>query len=186
MKVRVLGSLVVLAAVVVLSLLSLTTPVVAQNLRVTPLPRDGQLLVSFTLADVFDDDVRAAIRSGLPTTFTYDVELRRGVALWFDRTIAETTVSATVKYDNLTRRYQVTRMLDGRVESPPQVTDNEETVRVLMTEFEKLPLFDTAVLEANAEYYLRVNARTSPRNSWFVWPWRRHRASGRATFTFIQ
>ena len=55
-----------------------------------------------------------------------------------------------------------------------------------MTEFERLPLFDTADLEVNAEYYLRVRARTSPRNAWFIWPWGRHRASGRATFTFIQ
>lgn len=158
----------------------------AQDLRVTPLQRDGRVLVSFRLDDAFDDDVRAAIRSGLPTTFSYEVELRRGVTLWFDRTIASTTVSATVRYDTLTRRYQVTRMLDGRVESTPQVTDSEDTVRNLMVDFDKLPLFETALLEPNVEYYLRVRARTSPRNAWFLWPWGRHKASGRASFTFIQ
>jgi len=167
------------------ALVGLAAPGHAQDLRVTPLLRDGQVLVSFTMAGAFDDDVRAAIRSGLPTTFAYEVEIKRSVSLWFDRTIASTTVSATVRYDTLTRRYQVTRMLDGRVESTPHVTDSEDAVRALMTEFDKLPLFETGVLEANAEYYLQVRARTSPRNAWFIWPWGRHQASSRATFTFV-
>jgi len=186
MRMRLLLSAVTVLAVVLLVMSLQPAPAAAQDLRVTPLPRNGRVLVSFTLTDAFDDDVRAAIRSGLPTTFTYEVSLMRAVSLWFDRTIAESTVSATVRYDNLTRRYQVTRMINGRVESTPQVTDNEDTVRGLMTEFDRLPLFATADLEPNAEYYLRVRAQTSPRNAWFLWPWGRHRASGRATFTFIQ
>jgi len=168
-----------------LALAWLAAPAAAQELRVTPLIREGQVFVSFTMRGGFDNDVWAAIRSGLPTTFSFDVEIRRGRAIWFDRTVASATVSATVRYDNLTRRYQVTRMIDGRVESTPQVTESQDTVRALMTEFDKLPLFSTADLEANEEYYLQVRARTSPRNSWFIWPWGRHKASGRATFTFL-
>lgn len=173
------------SALVGLAVLGLAAPGRAQDLRVTPLLRDGQVLVSFTMAGAFDDDVRAAIRSGLPTTFAYEVEIKRSVTLWFDRTIASATVSATVRYDTLTRRYQVTRTLDGRVEGTPQVTDSEDAVHALMTEFDKLPLFETGGLEANAEYYLQVRVRTSPRNAWFIWPWGRHRASSRAPFTFI-
>lgn len=160
-------------------------PAAAQSIQVTPLQRDGQVLLSFTLVDGFDDEVRAAIHSGLPTSFTYEIELRRGALLWFDRTMALATVTATVKYDNLTRRYQVSRTLDGRLEAEPQVTDSEDLVRILMTVFDKLALFTTADLEANAEYYLQVRARTRPRSTWFLWPWGRHHASGRATFTFI-
>lgn len=162
-----------------------TQPVSAQSIQVTPLQRDGQVLVSFTLVDGFDEEVRAAIRSGLPTSFTYEVELRRSAALWFDRTMASATVTATVKYDNLARRYQASRTIDGRLEAEPQVTESEDLVRTLMTAFDKLALFTTAALEADAEYYLKVSARTSPRSTWFLWPWGRHHASGRATFTFI-
>lgn len=160
-------------------------PVAAQAIQVTPLQRGGQVLVSFTLVDGFDEGVRAAMHSGLPTSFTYEVELRRAAALWVDRTMASATVTATVKYDNLTRRYQVSRTIDGRLEAEPQVTDSEDLVRTLVTVFDKLALFATADLEANAEYYLKVSARTSPRSTWFLWPWGRHSASGRATFTFI-
>jgi hypothetical protein len=160
-------------------------PAGAQAIAVTPLQRDGQVLVSFTMADGYDEDMRAAIQSGLTTSYTYDVELRRAAPLWFDRAIASATVTATVKYDNLTRRYQVTRFVDGRLETTPQMTDRESDVRALMTSFEKLALFTTAELEANAEYYLRVRARASPHVAGFLWPWGRQRASGRATFTFI-
>ena len=160
-------------------------PVWAQSIQVTPLQRDGQVLVSFALSDGFDEDVRAAVRSGLTTTFTYDVELRREASLWFDRTIEEAEVSAAVRYDNLTRRYQVSRMVNGRLEGTPVVTESEDVVRGLMTSFDKLALFTTGRLEANVEYYLRVRARTSPRSAWFIWPFGRHDAVGRAAFTFI-
>ena len=87
-----------------------------------------------------------------------------------DRTIAEATVTATVKYDNLTRRYLVTRSADGRIERADTV-EREEVAREWLTQFDKLPLFSAATLEPNSEYYLRVRAHTTPRNASFVWPW---------------
>ena len=38
--------------------------------------------------DVFTEDVRAAMHSGMRITFIYDVELARSTALWVDRTLA--------------------------------------------------------------------------------------------------
>jgi hypothetical protein len=172
-------------AIGVLVLAAVARPARAQTLQVTPLQREGQVLVSFALTGGFDDDVRAAIRSGLTTTFTYDIDVRQGLALWVDRTLASAEVTASVRYDNLTRRYQVSRSVNGRLETTPQVTDSEDVVRTLMTSFDKLALFSTTTLEANAEYYLRVRVQTSPRSAWFLWPWGRHHATGRATFTFI-
>ncbi len=156
----------------------------AQMVRVTPLARDGRILISFELADAFTDEMREVIRSGLQTTFTYEVELRRAATLWFDRTIVSAQVSASVRYDTLTRRYQVSRMQDGHVEES-HVYENEDDVQRQMTAFERLPLFSTAGLEPNGEYYVRVRARTHPRNTLFFLPWDRDAASGRAQFTFI-
>jgi hypothetical protein len=155
-----------------------------QNVQVTPLARDGRVLVSFRLSDAFNDDIRAAIHSGLTITFVYDVELRRGTSMWLDRTMASATVMATVRYDNLTRRYYVTRRGDGRIERTDTV-DREEVARAWLTSFEKLPLFSSDILERNAEYYLRIRAHTMPRNASFVWPWERGIA-GLAKFTFLQ
>ena len=155
----------------------------APDLHVTPIERDGQVLVSFDLNDGFTADVRDAIQSGLSTSFSYDVELRRGSTL-FDRTVAAVSITATVHFDNLTRRYQMSRTLDGRVEDA-RPTEDQESVRGWMTHFERVPLSTTAALEANVEYYVRIRARTRPHNAWFFWPWS-GTALGLAKFTFIQ
>src|SRR5215204_7302650 len=89
----------------------------AQAIQVTPLVRDGHVYVSFQLSDAFEnEEIRAAIHSGLTITFVYDVELRRTAAAWMDRTIQSSTVSAGVRYDNLARRYHLTLRADGRTE----------------------------------------------------------------------
>ena len=157
----------------------------AADISVMPLARDGQVLVSFELSEGFTAQVRDEIQSGLPTTFAYDVELRRGVSTWFDRTLAAVTITVTVRFDNLTRRYQLSRAVDGRVEDA-RPTEDLDAVRRWMTRFDRVPLSPTAALEANGEYDVRVRAHTRPNNSWFFWPWDRGAALGHARFTNIQ
>jgi hypothetical protein len=156
----------------------------AQSLQVTPLAKDGRVLVSLRMNDVFTEEVRAAMHSGLRITFVYDIELKRSTALWVDRTLATATVTASVEYDILTRRYLATRREDGRIERA-DTFEGEEAARAWLTEFEKLPLFSSAPLEGNSEYYLRVRAHTTPRNATFVWPWEGGIA-GLARFTFLR
>jgi len=168
----------------ILVLLSIVT-VGAQSpdLSVRPIARDGQLFVSFELTDGFSADVRDVIQSGLPTTFSYDVELRRTTSL-FDRTVTSMTIEASVRFDNLTRRYQMSRTIDGRVEDA-RPTEEQDAVRRWLTHFDSVPLSMTSALEANGEYYVRIRARSRPRNSWSFWPWDRTVVLGHAKFTFI-
>jgi Domain of unknown function (DUF4390) len=160
-----------------------TTLAAAQDLRIVPLVRDGLVYVTFQMSDAYTDDVRAAIHSGLKTTFTYTVDLRTSVAVWIDRTLGSTVVSTSVQYDNLTRRYTVVRATDGRIETA-QVMENDDEVRALVTKLDRVPLFRTISLEPNREYYLRVRAEVRPRNASFLWPWGSGR-SAQAKFTFI-
>lgn len=156
------------------------------GLQVRSLAKDGHVLVSFTLTNGFTEELRAAIRSGLPATITYEIELGRDGVLWFDRTVATTNVTASVRFDTLTRQHQLSRTIDGRGEEP-RLTEDESLVREWMTVFKLLPLFSTAQLEANAEYYVRVRARTRPRVNWLLfWPWEHGAPTGEARFTYIQ
>ena len=91
---------------------------------------------------------------------------------------------ATIEYDILTKRYLATRREDGRMEQVENI-EREDVARAWLTEFEKLPLFSSATLEGNSEYYLRVRAHTSPRNASFVWPWEGG-VAGLAKFTFLR
>jgi len=168
----------------ILLLVAAARPSFAQTLQVTPLAKDGRILVTLRMNDVFSDEVRAAMQSGLRITFVYDIELKRSTALWVDRTIATATVTATIEYDILTQRYLATRREDGHMEKV-ETLDREDAARAWLTEVDKLPLFNSGSLELNSEYYLRVRARTTPRNQSFVWPWEGGIA-GLAKFTFLR
>jgi Domain of unknown function (DUF4390) len=175
---------IVLGLVLALSIGSLFAP--ADDIHVVELTREGWIYVSLTFTSGFTDDMRAALRSGLPTAITYEIELRREVPVWFDRTLMRVTVTATAKYDNLTRQHQLSRDIDGRGEEPVFARD-EEVVREWLTSLERLKLFKTTpALEPNVEYYIQVRARSTPRTgSFFLWPFDRGTAAGAARFTFI-
>jgi hypothetical protein len=155
-----------------------------QALHIFPLVRDDRVLVTFELSDGFSDDVRAAIRSGLKTTFTYTVDLRLDVPVWADRTIGTAVVANSVEYDNLTRRHSIVRMIDGRMDQS-QVTDDESVVKQWLTAFKQLPLFRTMLLLPNRDYYVRVSAVARPTNGSLLWPWGSS-TSAQAKFTFIR
>jgi hypothetical protein len=154
-----------------------------ETLRVRPLVRDGKLLVTFALDGGLTDEMKAVVQSGLRTVFTYTVELKLKVPAWVDRTVATAVVSTSVDYDNLTRRHTVSQARNGRVEQSFVVEDPAEVAQ-MVTNFDRLPLFDTRQLEANRDYYVVVRADARPRSTPGLWPWS-GTASGFARFTFI-
>ncbi len=157
-----------------------------QTLEVVPLPRDGEVLVSFKLNETLTDEVRTAIQSGLTIKFLYKVDLRRSSAVWVDRTIASASVGATLRYDTLTREYHVARSIDGRTEKADVLVREDVAWSWLTRDFARLSLFRGVALETNAEYYVRVSANASPRNKSFIWPWAGDDAVGLAKFTFMR
>ena len=120
------------------------------TIRVRPLERDGQVLVTFSLDGGMTDEMKAVVSSGLRTVFTYTIELKMKMPAWVDRTVATAVVSTSVDYDNLTRRHTVSQAKNGRVEQSSVVEDPAEVAR-MVTNFERLPLFDTKQLEANRD-----------------------------------
>ena len=154
------------------------------EVHVSTVARDGRVHVTCTVTGGLTPDLEQALKSGLTTTFTYDVELKRAVSIWFDRSVAASTVSASAQFDTLTGRYQVSRSVDGRIEDS-RVSERQGDVERFVTSFDRLPLFSTGDLEANVEYVVRVKLRARPRVNWFLWPFNRSDASGVARFTFI-
>ena len=162
-------------------------PVMPGEILVTPLVSDGQVSASFNAPDALAD-TQEVIGSGLLLTFTFTVELRRASSVWFDRTLAASAVAASVKYDNLTGTYQVSRTIDDHVVRSERTRDTG-LVRTWMTSFERILLAPDEPLEPNADYYVRVRLRTSPRRTlslWPPWPFGDDDGVGRAEFTFIR
>jgi hypothetical protein len=154
----------------------------AESLRITPMVRDNQVLVTFELTDAYTDAVRDAIASGLRTTFTYELELRTLVPAWVDRTIVTTVVTASDHYDNLTRRHTLSRIIDGQV-ADVSVTEAESAVKAWLTTWSRLPLCDTSKLDPSRDYYVRISARPRPLGSSLI-GWAKS-ITGQAKFTFI-
>jgi len=153
-------------------------------ITVAPQASGDSIVVSFSTPRAVTPAVEQAIASGLATTFTYDVELRRPSLFWFDKLVASARIAVTVRFDPLTRRYHVTLLQDGRV-AEERTTDHVEEVRQWVSVFERLPLFSTRELEEHTDYDVRVRGRTSPRHTWSFWPWARPSAHGSAGFTFL-
>lgn len=172
-----------LAVVLTCSAATLVQAQDATTMRVRPLVRDGQVMITFSLDGGMSDEMKAVVQSGLRTVFTYTVELKAKVPAWVDRTVATAVVSASVDYDNLTRKTTVSQSRDGHVEQSFVVEDPAQVAR-MVTNFDRLPLFDTKLLEPNREYYVLVRADARPRSNSSLWPFG-GTASGLAKFTFI-
>jgi hypothetical protein len=154
----------------------------ADGLRIVPLVHDDWVLVSVELSDAYNDNVRAAISSGLRTTITYEVELRTVVPVWVDRTIATAIVSISDQYDNLARRHSLSRTVDGRV-AEALVTEDEAVVKHWVTTLNRLRLCPTSRLDVSRDYYVRIKARTRPDGTALLgWA---AAITGQAKFTFI-
>jgi len=167
---------------VVLAILAAPLPLRAQeSLRIMPVVRDNQVLVTFELNDAYTPALHETIASGLRTTFTYDLELRTVVPGWIDRTIARAEVSITDQYDNLTRRHTLTRTVDGREETI--VTEDESVVKSWLTKGTRIRVSDTSKLDATRDYYVRITTRARPVGGSLLGLTKI--ISGSAKFTFI-
>jgi hypothetical protein len=154
----------------------------AEVLRIVPITNGDTVVVSFELADAYNDDVKQAIASGLKTTFTYDIELRMYVPAWVDRTIASAVVSTSDQYDNLTRRHILSRTVDGRVQDAA-TTEDDGVARQWLTTLTRLPICETSKLDPSRDYYVRISARARPHGgSLLGWT---NAIIGQAKFTFI-
>jgi len=169
-----------LSVAVVLLLVSSAALRSQETLRITPFINDNHVVVSFELNDAYTDAVREAIASGLRTTFTYELELR--TPAWIDRTVGTTIVATTDRYDNLTRRHTLTRTIDGRVEGV-LVTEDDAIVKSWLTKWTRVPVADTARLDAARDYYVRVTTRARPVGGSFLGLTKT--ITGRAKFTFV-
>src|SRR5262245_59945273 len=143
----------VVAALLVISSTGLFA--IADGIQVTPVVKNGQVSASFTAASTFDRDIESIVQSGLLVTLTFTVELRKPSSIWFDHTLGSATVASSVKYDNLTGVYQVSKLVEGRVVWSER-TQEEAKVRNWMTTFERVLLEPGGALEPNSDYYVRV------------------------------
>ena len=113
------------------------------------------LLLYLTAKNAFPEKIREAIQSGVPTTFTFYINLYRVRGLWLDKRVQDINLSHTVKYDALKNEYVVTRSWEGN--RPLTVKTMDEAKR-LMSEVDSLAIVPLNQLKKGEQYQIRAKA----------------------------
>jgi len=113
------------------------------------------LRVSFVVKNAFSADIEEAIKSGVPTSFKFIVELTRSRRFWFDKDAGSWEFKHTVKYDTLKEEYKI--ILDERGFGPVRTKDFGEMKRIMSTA-DSVVLEPTRRLSGGYNYQLRVMA----------------------------
>lgn len=147
------------AALIVSCLLSaLATPGMAKEVRLTDFAvtnnRDD-LLIFFKVKGAFKKEMVEAIQNGIPTTFSFFIQLEQDRPLWFKKIIAEKQITHAIKYNNLKNEYVVKRSWD---DNKPITTGSFEQAKILMSEIKSLRVTALANLEKSEHYQIRAKA----------------------------
>jgi len=148
--------------IVVISMLAMICPpVLAQQTRLTNIKvsntRDD-LLLYVTLEGAFSPKLKKVILSGVPTTFSFFVNLNAVRNMWFDRGIADIEVTHAIHYDNIKKEFTVRRSWKN---NEPEVTKSFEEARKWMSQISSLKIISLNRLEKGQHYQLRIKAEVS-------------------------
>ncbi|HUR80309.1 MAG TPA: DUF4390 domain-containing protein [Thermoanaerobaculia bacterium] len=161
---------------ILLSLLILGAPLAAaappnptiENLSAAA--ANGRVSVRFLLAGAFGNaEMIEALRSGLPTSFTYTIEIFRDRPNWFDDSISRASVEVICTYNSLTREYLLNYRRDRRLVRSETFTDLAALERQMST-IEEKDLFDVG---ERKPYKLKVRVKADLMRGWlmYVIPW---------------
>lgn len=131
---------------------------------------DAKVSVRFALDGAFrNGEMVEALKSGLPTSFTYSIEIFRDRPNWFDDGIATARVEVISTYNSLTREYLLNYRRDRRLVRTQTFTDLDELERA-MTHIEELDLFDVT---GRKPHKLKVRVKADLMRGWlmYVIPW---------------
>lgn len=154
------------AAILILVLISAASLEAAEIRNLTAIERRGRIDVRFELGGGFDlPEIAAAVRSGVPTGFTYQVQLIRKRPNWFDTHVADVRLDAVVSYNSLTGEYLLNYRRDRRLVRSEVLSSFDELVQ-RMTTLTEPELFG---LGGHAPYKLRVRVRAEIIRDWLLY-----------------
>ena len=130
----------------------------------------GKVTVKFSLEGAFrDGEMVEALRSGVPTTFTYYIEFFRDRPNWFDEDAGHARIEVICTYNSLTREYLLNYRRDRHLVRSETFTDLA-TLQHHMTTLDEVDLFD---LGTRRPYKMKVRAKADLMRGWlmYVIPW---------------
>jgi hypothetical protein len=114
----------------------------------------SHLLVYARATNCFTKDMEAAILAGIPTTFTFLMNLYQERRRWLDQRLTRLTIRHTIKYDNVKRLFYVSA--DGDQE--PTTFQDFESAKRAMSDLNGISLVPLKMLRRNKFYYIEIKA----------------------------
>jgi hypothetical protein len=142
-----------------LMLLTQASPAAAaslSDLSITNTRHD--LRVSLRVKGAFTGPIEKAVASGVPTTFSFFIIVEEVRRFWSNRTLSDTTLTHTIKYEPLKNEFSVSRSWES---SAHNGLKSPEAARRLMSNVENFNVIPLRQLEKGIRYRLRIKAKLS-------------------------
>jgi hypothetical protein len=159
-----------IAAAVLLASAALAAPPNPKIENLAAAARAGKISVRFALTGAFaQPEMVDALRSGLPTSFTYRIEVYRDRPNWFDDGLDQARVEVICTYNSVTREYLLNYRRDRQLVRSETFTDLAALER-RMTQIEEPDLFE---IGGRKPYKLKVRVKADLMRGWlmYVIPW---------------
>jgi hypothetical protein len=119
---------------------------------------NGVWKVSFDVENCFTEKMEEAIQSGIPTTFTFYINLHQKRSWWKDRRMASHEFRHTVQYHPIQKVYQVT------LEENPSslVASSLGEAKKLMSRVKECRIQSSSPVDPGVPAYFRIKAELDP------------------------
>lgn len=151
--------------------------------------QQDMLAVSTQLEGDFFSTVEEAITSGIPTTFSFEIEIWMQHRLWSDKSVASKGLARVIRFNSLTNEYQV--LQQGGPKDWERTTKDLEEVKDWITRVEGVPVVELSELDPEKTYYVRTRAtvkteksRSALKYMLFMLPWTGKKTSWEQSETF--
>ncbi len=116
------------------------------------------LEVYLNVEGAFTEKMKTAVLSGVQTTFSFIITLYKVRDLWFDKKMADITITHTLKYHNLKKEFIIQRSWE---DNKPRVAESFEDARRLMSEINGIKVISLNELSKGREYQIQSKAELS-------------------------
>jgi hypothetical protein len=115
----------------------------------------NHVLVYARVMNCFTKDIESAILAGVPTTFTFVVDLFQQRSWWLDRKVTRVTIKHTIKYDNVKKLLIV--YFDDNKE--PTSSQDFGGAKRAMADLTGVPIAQLKTLKRNEYYSVQIKAK---------------------------
>ena len=131
---------------------------------------DGEdLFIDLTVQGVFTNEMKKALLSGIPVSFTFKVILYKVNDFWFNEKVAGIITSRKIQFDALKNEYRITRSWE---KTGPLVVKKFDKACLLMSQIDSLKITSFNRLKKGEHYQLRVKSELNEKKFPFAgFPW---------------